>query len=155
MSEELNRELTKLISKAAIDGTLSESAVTQFTQVLEANKTLTEDLQEAEMRRIENEEALKQSDKLFQETHERLSKYLNREKGLAERESAAEVLQMTVKYERKRVEDHKEMVGLIFRNTVLKKQVMTPTEAGRGLDQYNNPLPGGYAQRDDVEETEA
>lgn len=152
MSEELNMELTKLISKAAIDGTLSESAVKRFTEVLAANKTLTETLRETERRRIDSAKDADRFSKDNQKLRDELAGYREREKELSDKESQAEVLAMTVKYEQKRVDDHKEMVGLIFRNAVLKKGVMTPLLPGEP-NQYNSCPSGGFAQKDEVEET--
>ena len=50
-----------------------------------------------------------------------------------------------------RVVDHKEMFKTVFRNSVLRKEVMTPIDATQ-VDQYGTQLPGGYPQRDTVEE---
>jgi len=149
----IEEELGKMIQKAAIDGVLNEKAVEHYSSILKENAGLTTVLNKKmeECERVSKER--NQANKMFQETHERLAEYLNREEELAERESAAEVLQMTVKYEQKRVEDHKEMVGLIFRNTMLKKQVMTPLEPGQA-NKYNSCPPSGFAQMDEVEETE-
>ena len=153
MSEELNVELTKLISKAAIDGTLSESAVKQFTGVLEENKDLIHDIEvqnkdlgETQGRMIRAEERVKMLEA-------ECETWAGKEQDLLDRESQAEVLAMTVKYEQKRVEDHKSMVGLIFRNTLLRNQVVVPGHAGT-IDQYGSRQGEQYPTTHDVETKE-
>ena len=150
MNEQLNMELTKLISKAAIDGTLSENAVKQFTDVLKENKDLISDI---EMQNKQLGEQQGENAKLRREL-EAITKmhigFSEREMALTDRERQHEVLEMSLKYEQKRVDDHKSMVGLIFRNAVMKKGVMTAIE---GMPPGNGMCgTSGYANKDTVEE---
>jgi len=149
----IEEELGKMIQKAAIDGTLNEKAVEHYNAIIAENKALhtaldekREDYRQADQERMNLRSALTA-------VQESVDGFEQREKELAEKESAAEVLAMTVKYEQKRVEDHKEMVGLIFRNTLLKRQAMTPGHHGH-VDQYGTTIGAEYATKHDLEEKE-
>jgi len=61
-----------------------------------------------------------------------LAHYHTRESELQDRESQAEVLQMSLAYEQKRVEDHQNMVGLVFRNSIMRKSTL-------GTEHHFNP----------------
>lgn len=148
---ELTQELDKLIQKAALDGALTKDAVEMFHSIVTENGEL-------RALRSSNAEQITKLKKELDEKNSRLNVLKNecetwagKEQDLLDRESQAEVLEMTVKYEQKRVDDHKSMVGLIFRNAVIKKGVMTPL-APSEPNQYNSCPSGGYAQKDDVEE---
>lgn len=146
-------ELEKVILKAAIDGTFSQEAVEQYRAVMTENSEL----------KAANESQKKQLSSLRDDLgvlnnrsevmRNELEGYKAREKELQDRESQAEVLEMTVKYEQKRVEDHRSMVGLIFRNTKLRSQAMTPGFPGfvdaAGMTQYPN-----YPEKNDLETEE-
>lgn len=153
MSEELNKELTKLISKAAIDGTLSESAVKQFTDVLKDNVSLKAMLETSEKHREKGEQTLRLVQQERDDARKVRDVLLAKEKDMNERIAQDEVLQVTVKYEQKRVNDHKEMVGLIFRNSLLRSQVMTPGHPGH-VDQYGTVQNQGFDSKHDLEATE-
>jgi len=151
MSEQLNEELGKLIQKAAIDGTLSKSAVEQFTAVLEDNRHLAERVNRLDFESKKKGVELTQKTARLSHAEERLKEVDDREKAVAERESEAEVLAMSLKYEQKRVEDHKSMVGLIFRNTVLKKQVMSRNDSHTDV---NGATRSSYDVKEDLQEEE-
>ena len=153
MTDKVQEELERVIQKAAIDGTLSERAVKQFTETLEANSALkaqvSADARQLTELKKEREALAIKSNALGEE----LKAYQAREKELQDRESQAEVLSMSLKYEQKRVEDHKNMVSLVFRNSLLKKQVMTPGHAGH-VDQYGNQQGQEWPTKHDLEEKE-
>jgi hypothetical protein len=143
VSEQLNEELGKLIQKAAIDGTLSKSAVEQFNGLLVDNENLRKDVA-VKVERIQGLE--EQVKSLTEQNHN----YAEIQNGVAEREKACadkerEHADRKVKLEcaELRVADHQNMVGLIFRNSVLRKSVLgqelvaipgTPDQ----VDQYGN-----------------
>jgi hypothetical protein len=52
-----------------------------------------------------------------------------------------------------RVTDHKEMFTTVFRNSVLRKEVMSPVSAGP-IDQYGTKQSDVYPSKDTVEEEE-
>jgi predicted nuclease with TOPRIM domain len=151
MSESNHLEnIQKIIEDLAANNSFSAKAMKQFTEMrdeLESLESTNNYLRrgkkelEDDLKRIE-----KSRDELVNENMDlksELAHYHTRESELQDRESQAEVLSMTVAYERMRVDDHKNMVGLIFRNTEIRKRVFgqelvampgTPDET----DQYGN-----------------
>ena len=149
---ELTIELDKLIQKAALDGALTQKAVDMFHTMLKENEELRESLEERD--RFERERNITMG-KL--ETDLRIAQGLNKvaaemEASLINREQKITVLEMQAKYELTRVEDHKEMFTTVFRNSVLRKEVMTPVD-GLKADQYGTSH-SPYVQKDSVEEEE-
>ena len=145
-------EINKIIQKAALDGVLTTGAVTQFHQVLEENKVLKEQAIDLDRKfRDASEKNTKLTSQLSQADHQ-LKVASERESNLLEREKKITELELTAKYQGQRVDDHKSMVSLIFRNSVLRKEVMTPVEGmapGNGMSGTS-----GYANKDQVTETE-
>ena len=148
---ELTRELSKAIQKAAIDGTLSESAARQFEDTLVENRTLTEQLAKSEDQRDKGEKELRERVLRCDKAETCLQEWMGREQDLLSRESQAEVLSMSVEYEKKRVEDHKTMVGLVFRNTLLKKQVMSRNDSHT---EATGACHNSYETKENLEESE-
>lgn len=154
MIDNLIEQLDNMIQKAALDGALTQDAVRHFHELVEANGTLTEELRDTEKERIR---LVTECEKLREDlkvTRGLVKMAMEAEVAMIERELKMTTLELTAKHEAKRVEDHKEMVKLIFRNTTVRKEVITPIRGSAGVDQYNSPLPSGYAQRDAVEEVE-
>ena len=58
---------------------------------------------------------------------------------LAEREKKMDILELSVQYEQKRVQDHINMVGLVFRNTTLRRGMTG--QAPQPGDQYGGTVP--------------
>jgi len=80
--------------------------------------------------------------------------FMDREEQLQKRELKADLIDMYAEHQKQRVEDHKEMVALIFRNTRHMESV-SRNDSGvipHHIDQYNNSL-GGYVDRQQVSET--
>lgn len=148
---ELTRELSKAIQKAAIDGTLSESAARQFEDTLVENRSLTEDNNKCGDRIDELEAELSARVIRCDKAETCLQEWMGREQDLLSRESQAEVLSMSVEYEKKRVEDHKTMVGLVFRNTLLKKQVMSRNDSHT---EATGACHNSYETKENLEESE-
>ena len=149
---ELTDQLDKIIQKAALDGALTEDAVAQFHSLVKQC-----DAQAEELRSLNklNNELKERRDKLTTELH--LSQTLNKvaaeaEIAMMEREKFITKLELTAELESKRVQDHKEMFTTVFRNSVLRKEVLTPVEATR-MDQGMSGQPG-YVEHGTVEEEE-
>ncbi len=149
---ELTTELDRLIQKAALDGALTQKAVDMFHSVLKENEDLRDKCVKLEQtqKRMEgeNKELTTQRNNMQQQ----ILLNAEREGALEERETKITVLEMQAKYELVRVEDHKEMFTTVFRNSVLRKEVMTPLP-GLKADQYGTSH-SPYAQKDSVEEEE-
>jgi hypothetical protein len=146
-------EINKIIQKAALDGVLTEGAVKQFHEVLEANKVLTERSESLD-KRLKDEASKNvtltgEKNALFAEMKVMSARLADVEA----RETKMTELELIAKHQGQRVDDHKNMVALIFRNTTLKKQVMTPIAAVEP-NQYNSCPSGGFASKDDVTEEE-
>lgn len=149
---DLTDQLDKLIRKAALDGALTESAVDQFHSLVKQCDSQAEELRS--LNKL-NTELKDKRDKLTTELH--LSQTLNKvaaeaEIAMIEREKHITRLELTAELESKRVQDHKEMFTTVFRNSVLRKEVMTPV-APAPMDQGMRGTPE-YPSRDTVEEEE-
>ncbi len=149
---ELTDQLDKIIRKAALDGALTEDAVAQFHSLVKQC-----DAQAEELRSLNklNSTLIDQKDKLTTELH--LSQTLNKvaaeaEIAMMEREKNITTLELTAGFEAQRVKDHINMFTTVFRNSVLRKEVMTPIEATR-MDQGMSGQ-SGYASKDTVDEEE-
>lgn len=148
---DLTDTLEKIIQQAALDGAMTEDAVAQFhTLVVERNA-----LKDANVEWEENDKKLKKELETLAVDLD-IAKGLNKvaaeaEMAMIEREQNITTLELTAKHQAERVEDHKDMVKLIFRNTVLKKGVMTP--AGSHTD-VNGASSSTYSDRNEVEEEE-
>lgn len=149
---ELTEQLDKIIQQAALDGALTQKAVDQFHTVLTENTALETKVASLE---VVVEERRKKISGL--EIDVALSKSLvevaaKAEVEMIEREKNITTLELTAAHEKQRVTDHINMFTAVFRNSVIRKEVMTPTEATR-MDQGMQGQPG-FAQKDTVEEEE-
>lgn len=150
---DLAQELEKIILKAGIDGALTEDAVSQFhALVTERNALRTELENEKRVRKEEAEKASRYHNQLA-EANETISLWATRETDLKDREDKVLRKEIESEFNEKRVADHKEMFTTVFRNSVLRKEVMTAIDAAEP-NQYNSCPSGGYAQKDTVEEEE-
>lgn len=143
------KDIEKAIQKAAIDGALTEGAVKQFNNVVSENKVLKTNLNSSK-EKVENLEATIQL--LQQERDEARAirdRYYAREEELKKREETATEFRLRREAAEQRVEDHKEMVKLIFRNPVTLSQVVTPGHPGV-IDQYGNRQGQEWPQTHDV-----
>jgi len=131
---DLTDNLEKIILRAGIDGALTEDAVAQFhALVTERNAIKTEliSLKEAHANLTTNRDALNTK---CQAAVKCAEEWAGREQDLMDREGKCAEVEIRKECADLRVTDHQRMVELVFRNTVLKKQVVTP---GAGtIDQY-------------------
>jgi len=148
---ELTEQLDKIIQQAALDGALTQKAVDQFHSIITQNAALETKVASLE---IVVEERRKRISGL--EIDVGISKTLvdlaaKAEIEMIEREKNITTLELTAEHEKQRVKDHINMFTVVFRNSVLRKEVMTPVTAA--FDQYNNRQ-DGFPAKDTVEEEE-
>lgn len=151
---ELTTELDRLIQKAALDGALTEDAVAQFHDILAENEGFKTQL-ETDVDKIKADALMIDSLK----TDLRIAQGLNKvaaemEASLINREQKMTVLEMQAKYELTRVEDHKEMVKLIFRNLEVRRNVFPVSPAQHINDQGITAAGGFVEEREQTEKTE-
>ncbi len=149
---DLTDQLDKIIQKAALDGALTKDAVDQFHAIITQNTALETKVASLE---VVVEERRKKISGL--EIDVALSKSLvelaaKAEVEMIEREKFITKLELTATHEKQRVADHINMFQTVFRNSVIRKGVMTPL-APAAMDQGMTGQQG-YAQQDTVEEEE-
>jgi len=145
-------EIDKIIQKAALDGVLTKGAVTQFNELIHERDALAKTVDEQKL-------ALDKEKAANQELTAKLNTHIEMEQSLVTREASVEESELEhrdrkVKLEcaELRVKDHKEMFTTVFRNSVLRKEVMTPTHPS-APDQYGTRQEG-YPSKDTTEEEE-
>ncbi len=149
---DLTEQLDKIIQKAALDGALTKEAVDQFHSLVKQCDAQAEELRSLNKLNIE---LIDKRDKLVIDLD--MAKTLNKvaaeaEIAMIEREKFITKLELTAEFEKQRVTDHINMFTTVFRNSVLRREVMTPIEATR-MDQGMSGQ-SGYASKDTVEEEE-
>jgi predicted nuclease with TOPRIM domain len=149
---DLTDNLEKLIQKAALDGALTEGAVDQFHSLVKERDALKDDNDTLNVRNKDLDERVTKLDARASAAEKCAEEWAGREQDLMDREGKCTELEIRKECAETRVEDHKSMVGLIFRNAVMKKGVMTPLP-GLKADQYGTSH-APFAQKDDVEEEE-
>lgn len=125
----LQDELLKLIQKASIEGTLTPAAVDYTKKLIEENASLTAKLDQHAQR---ISELTKQHGALADENRAltaAAADVAKREQAVATREKEITKLEMTAANEAKRVEDHKAMFSLVFRNLEMRRNVFTAVPA--------------------------
>jgi len=146
------KEIDKIIQKAALDGVLTSGAVKQFNELILERDALakTVDAQKITLKSKEDE---------CNHLQESLAKYREMEQTLCTREAAVEEdenehrdRKVRLECADLRIKDHKEMFTTVFRNSVLRKEVMTPTHPS-APDQYGTRQEG-YPSKDTTEEEE-
>ena len=149
----LTNELEVIIQKAALDGALTNEAVAQFHSLVKERDALKEDNCRLDDLNTELEEKVTKFDARASAAEKCAEEWAGREQDLMDRESTCTKLEVEKECAELRVTDHKEMFTTVFRNSVLRKEVMTPLDSSEA-NQYNSCPPGGMAQRDTVEEEE-
>ena len=149
---ELTEQLDKIIQQAALDGALTQKAVDQFHSIITQNTAL--ETQVADLEGLAEERRKKISGL---EIDVALSKTMvevaaKAEVEMIEREKKMTELELRAEYQLVRVNDHKEMFKTVFRNSVLRKEVMTPVHPS-APDQYGTRQEG-FPAKDTVEEEE-
>ena len=149
---DLTDNLERIIQKAGIDGALTEEAVAQFHSLVEQQKASKIALDDYHKLTDEHDATIKDLTTRLLAAETCAQEWAGKEQDLMDREGKCTELEIRKECADKRVEDHQSMIGLIFRNAVIKKGVMTPL-AGLKADQYGSSH-APFAQKDDVEEEE-
>jgi len=148
---ELTEQLDTMIQKAALDGALTQDAVAQFHSLVQQCDAQAEELRS--MNKI-NVELVDKCEK----TKEKLTIMLSDANELSTRAAAIEVgedehrdRKVRLECAELRVKDHQEMFRVVFRNAVIKRDVVTPGSAS--FDQYNTKT-DNFPDKTPVEEEE-
>jgi len=149
---DLTDNLERIIQKAGIDGALTEEAVAQFHSLVEQQKASRIALDDYAKLTTQHDATIEDLTKRLVAAETCAQEWAGKEQDLMDREGKCTELEIRKECADKRVEDHQSMIGLIFRNAVIKKGVMTPL-AGLKADQYGSSH-APFAQKDDVEEEE-
>jgi seryl-tRNA synthetase len=128
MNQELLQELERVVKKAAIDGVLTEEASNQIKQTIEENKSLNTKVKSIKDQLKESEAKRNDQDSKLNVLRNKVQEYNNRETELCDREDKMTQIELEAQYERERVQDHKDMMALIFRNIETRRNVFTPYE---------------------------
>jgi predicted RNase H-like nuclease (RuvC/YqgF family) len=145
-------EIETILKKAAIDGTLTEEAINVFHATLKENEALKDTNRQLKDDNTKLDERQSDYSQRYQEAVKSNDAWAQRESDLKDREKECLRLELEAKFNEKRVEDHKNMFTTVFRNSVLRKEVMTPVHPGVP-DQYGTRQ-DAWPQRDTVEEEE-
>jgi hypothetical protein len=117
-------EIQNAIEKAAIDGTLTKDAIGQFNSLIEHNEALQSQALDFDKKFYRQDGEIKELT-----TNLSIAQGLNKvaaemEAAIINREQKMTELELTAKHEAKRVEDHQNMFGLVFRNAVIRSSVL-------------------------------
>lgn len=151
MTNPLTETLDKVIKQAALDGTFTNESVGQFHQLVEDYDLLKKKAVALERELKQTKRDKEQLESKARHLEKECETWAAREQDVLDREKKADVLDNSLVYEKLRVTDHQNMVGMIFRNSVLRREVMTPIDATPITDGGMQGQPG-HAQRDTVEE---
>ena len=150
---DIANELEKIIQKAAIDGALTEDAVSQFHAIVTERNALRTELKEAKEKFDVCDEERRVQANLAHNREQQLDAWATREADLKDREEVCTRKEVESEFNEKRVQDHKEMFATVFKGLYMRKQVVTPGHAGH-VDQYGNVQNQGWSEKHDVEEQE-
>ena len=149
----ITKDFENIILRAGIDGALTEEAVAQFHALVkerDALKTANDDYFKLT---DEHDATIKDLTTRLLAAETCAQEWAGREQDMMDRESKCTELEIRKECADLRVTDHKEMFTTVFRNSVLRKEVMTPLDS-TDPNEYNSCPPGGHAQKDTVEEEE-
>jgi uncharacterized protein (DUF342 family) len=139
------------VLQSAIQGVLTEKALS--AEAIEAVKVLIEEnkgLKEQAATMMENFDALQDQCRSLRDVNlelvSRESAVSARELAVRVRENKADLLDLTVEYERKRLEDIKQVVSLVFKNSSLKKQVFSNVPVAVPTSGYTTSLNGSSTE---------
>ena len=146
-------ELEKIIQKAAIDGTLTESAAKQVQEALAENKALKEDVESLKLDVSSYRNSSNSKAEEISQLEGKLSDWEKREADLADREKKMTELELSAAHHAQRVADHQTMFGQVFRNSEIRRNVFTPV-SGHDGGQYGPGMPGTVQQDQQTETVE-
>ncbi len=148
---ELTENLDKLIQKAALDGALTPDAVAQFHALVIQGDAQAEELRE--LQKV-NTEIIEKRD----EYSRKLKIMLDDANELSTRAAAIDASEqehrdreVRLECAELRVQDHKEMFKVVFRNAIIRREVMTSNESHTDV---NGASHNSFSMKDNVEEEE-
>ena len=128
-------ELERVIKQAALDGTLTESAVNQFYDLVQEHKELHDEYEISVAARDALRKERDEARTLRDEYGELIKIAGAREADLIIREQGVLKLELSAKYQEMRVKDHKEMMQTIFKPGAMRRELYKSVPV---LDQYGN-----------------
>lgn len=129
MTTEYMNDIEKTIQKAALDGVLTKGAVEQFHELIHERDAL---LKTTDSQGLALEDEAKKNVKLNQRNEvleNECQTWAGKEQDLLDREAKCTELEIRKECALLRVEDHKEMFKTVFRNSVLRKEVMSRNDS--------------------------
>ena len=148
---ELTENLDKLIQKAALDGALTPDAVAQFHALVIQGDAQAEELRE--LQKV-NTEIIEKRD----EYSRKLKIMLDDANELSTRAAAIDASEqehrdreVRLECAELRVQDHREMFKVVFRNAIIRREVMTSNESHTDV---NGASHNSFSMKDNVEEEE-
>ncbi len=129
-------DISKIIQKAALDGALTEGAVKQFNEMIEANESQRKQLSSL---RDDLAKATKSVDTLRKERDAAVAirgTFKERIESLDVREKEMTKLEMTAANASARLQDHKEMMALIFKPGEVRREAWKSIP---GFDEHGYP----------------
>jgi uncharacterized protein (DUF3084 family) len=148
---ELTDGLDKLIQKAALDGALTPEAVAQFHSLVtqcDAQAGELRELQKVNTDIVEKRDELSRKVKIMLDDANELS---TRAAAIEADEDEHRNRKVQLECANLRVTDHQEMFRVVFRNAVVRREVVTPGSAS--FDQYNTKT-DNFPDKTPVEEEE-
>ncbi len=126
---ELTDTLDKVIQKAALDGALTHEAVAQFHTLVKERDALKDANEEWER----NDKVMtKERDELRKRVtalDECCQDWAGKEQDLMDRENKCTELEVRKECAEDRVKDHQEMFRVVFRNAIVRKEVMSRNDS--------------------------
>ena len=136
--KDITGKINELIQEQAASGVFTADVIKQMHAISEESIALKKSNDEI---RLLVDGANKMNDTLLADNNkltDQVAAFRKREKELGDRERKMTVLELTAEHEAKRVQDHINMVGLVFRNTEVRKEMYGTTPAG--VDQYGSQV---------------
>lgn len=106
--------IRKVLDRVAIDGALTEDAAKYFHKALRENKEMREEIKILTGKVNARDEKIKGVEQSNTDLTTENRIYKTREEDIIAREEQMVFLELTAKYEKERVDDHKEMLSIIF-----------------------------------------
>jgi len=130
-------QLNTLFKTIQMENTLSPAAVVDYNKAIEQVSNLSEELEQARKNSSELGKTLNESIREYKELEDEVAQCKLRETNLQKREAEITKLELTSEYEQRRVQDHKDMFGIVFRNTEVRKKVLD-IEDRSDVDEHGN-----------------
>ena len=148
---ELTDQLDKIIQKAALDGALTQDAVSQFHALVKERDALKEANEEWEVSDKKLKKDLARDQAQVKILSAECETWAGREQDLLDREGKCTELEIRKECADSRVTDHQEMFRIVFRNAIIRKEVMTTNENHTDM---NGAQHSSFSTKEPVEEEE-